>query len=318
MSLAFKAKPVKLPERIEREVGRGSVKYIELFGSLAAGSLGAGISANIIDYKVPDGHCAELFALGVQPDYSPGPPEASNLKDVEIGFDDKLTGIKFLCNHLGKNSLPYGDASSIQPIRLLDYPMRPGNLTIKYNEGQRIQIVATGKGKLVSAAYCRAKVLLYEEKDVNMIYRASISNFASLPGGVMQSLPEMIFADYVEDYTTGGKAQWEDAYAREVKDFEEIKITHIGVVPDPNVSNLKIYDHRLKWEAPEYEPYFTITAGRNALPFGDDAEYQPTQRLPSVIADHVFTRTTLKIQVRDTAASGKVSIQLLGTYRKVR
>jgi len=321
MSIVFR------PRRIVEEgkqaqrmsfVPHRSVKYVELFGSIASGGLGAGISGNIIDWQVPDGHCAELYALGVQPDLS-ADGTTSNLKCVEIGYDGKTTGIRFLCNHLGKNALPYGDPDSLQPIRLLDYPMRPGNLTIKYNEGQKIQIIATGKGALQEAIYARAKVLLYEEPDVSSIFGASISNFATLPGGVSQEYPNMIFADYVEDFSTTSRRVWQDAYSRKVQNYEQIVLSHIGVVPHAHADALKLFDSRLKWEAPEYEPYWIITATRNALPFGDDAEYQPTQRIPTPAADHVYTNTDLKVQVRDDGAgAATISVQLLGTYRRLR
>jgi hypothetical protein len=295
-----------------------SVKYVELYGSIASGGLGAGLSGKVIEYKVPDGHCAELFAIGVQPDISSN-YTTSNLGYITIARDGKDVGLKFLCNHLGKNILPYGDAESLQPIRLLDYPMRRGNLTIKFNEGQVIQIVANAKGTLQSAMNARAKILLYEPADAAMYYGATVSNFASLPGGVEQSMPVMLFADFVEDYATTVRSRWEDAYSKSVKDYEQITLEYIGVVPHANADALKIYDYRIKWEAPEYEPYFKITSGINSLPFGDDAEYQPTQKLPSVIAEHVFTNTDMKIQVRDSGAgAATVSIQLLGKYRKVK
>jgi len=323
MSIIFRNKPRVIPKREETVANiiptkHSSVKYVELYGTLASGSLGAGLSANIIDWQVPSGHCAELFAIGVQPDISTD-YTTSNLKEIEIAFDNKGTGIKFLCNHMGKNALPYGDADSIQPIRLLDYPMRPNNLTIKYNEGQRIQLKATAKGTLQSAVAARAKVLLYEPEDVARIYGATISNFATLPGGVSQSYPIMIFADYIEDYTTTTRSRWEVAYEKEVKDYEQIQLTHIGVVPHANADALKLFDEKLKWEAPEYEPYWKITSGINALPFGDDADYQPTQRLPSMVADHIYQNTKMQVQVRDTGAgAATISLQLLGVYRRVK
>ena len=299
------------------EYGHRSVKYVELFGSMASGSLGAGLSGKVIDWRVPDGHCAELYAIGVKPDIS-ADRTTSSLRETAIGYDEKLTDLRFLTNHMGKNFLPYGDPDSIQPIRLLDFPMTRGNLTVKYDDGMKIQVWFTGKGTLQSEANCRVRVLLYEPQDVAAYYGARIDNFSTLPGGVKQERPVMLYTKYVEDFTTGGKGQWEDAIAIEVKDFEQIQLTHIGVVPHANADALKIYDHRLKWEAPEYEPYFKITSGINSLPFGDDAEYQPTQKLPSVIAQHIFTNTTMKIQVRDRLAVATVSIQLLGIYRRVR
>ncbi|MCM8802834.1 MAG: hypothetical protein NC827_05960 [Candidatus Omnitrophica bacterium] len=325
MSLLFKkSRPIPKPivtktaQPIPIPSPHGSVKYVELFGSLASGELGAGLSKNIIDYKVPDGHCAELFAIGVQPDID-STYTVSNLKEIEICYDGKGTGIKFLTNHMGKNALPYGDAESVQPIRLLDYPMRAGNLTVKYNEGMRIQLKATAKGVMQSNVYARAKIYLYEPADVSLIFGASISNFATLPGGVSQALPKMIFADYIEDYATQVRSKWEVAYQKEIKDYEEIQITHIGVVPHDKADALKLYSVKTKWEAPEYEPYFKITKEVNALPFGDDADYQPMQRLPSPIADKIFSNDTLQVQVKDDgSAQATVSIQLLGVYRRVR
>jgi len=328
MSLIFRKKAVKVgrPEvgtvrnmgTVAPSYGHRSVKYVELFGQLASGSLGAGLSSYVIDYTVPDGHCAELYAIGVQPDIDAG-ATTSNLKELEICYDGKGTGIKFLTNHMGKNFLPYGDADSLQPIRLLDYPMRAGNLTIKYNEGMRVQIKATAKGTLQSEVNCRAKILLYEPEDVMRYYGATISNFATLAGGVSQSLPQMLFAEYVEDYTTSTRSKWEDAYVKSVKDYEQVQLQYLGVVPHANADELKLFDYRLKWEAPEYEPYWKVKSGINALPFGDDADYQPTAKLPSVIADHVYTNTDLKVQVKDNGAgAATISVQLLGVYRRLR
>lgn len=308
----------KPPTTVPQPIGHKTVKYLELFGTLPAGSLGADKSSFVIEYDVPQEHCAELYAIGVQPDIN-DTGTVSNLKEIEICYDNKGTGIKFLTNHIGKNFLPYGDASSFQPIRMLDFPMRPGNLTVKFNEGMRIQIKATGKGTLQSDIYVRAKILLYEPVDVRTIYGCDITNFATLPGGVSQALPVMIFTDYVEDFTTTKRSLWEVAYSKQLMDYEEVTLTHIGVVPHANADALKLYDGRLKWEAPEFEPYWKINSKVNALTFGDDAEYQPTFKLPSVIADHKYTNTTLQVLVRDNGtAAATISIQLLGIYRRLR
>jgi len=319
VSLVFRKKPLTTPPPQTPPVQLTppkSVKYVELFGKLASGSLGTGLSANIIDWTVPFGHCAELYAIGVKPDYST--TGGSNAKELEICYDDKGTGIKFLITK-GKNFLPYGDSTSKQPIRMLDFPMRPGNLTIKYNAGMRIQLKVTAKGALQSDMYCRAKVLLYEAPDVARIYGSTVSTFASLPGGVQQSNPIMIFADYVDGVTTTTRSRWEVAYSRKVEDYEQIMLTHIGVVSDANADSLKLYDSRLKWEAPEYEPYWKITAGINALTYGDADEEQPTYKLPSVVSDHIYTNTDMQVLFRDTGAGAStISVQLLGMYKKLR
>jgi len=310
-----RARPAKTISR-PTTPSRGSVKYVELFGTLS--SLGAGLSKAIIDYTIPDGYGAELYAIGIQPDYDPA-TGTSNLLDTEIGYDNKLTGIKFLTNHVGKNFLPYGDRASKQPIRLLDYPMRVGNLTPKFNEGMRIQIVVTAGSSAVSnTVNARAKVLLYEDVDARAIYGVGIDRLATIPGGVEQSLRQELFADYVDGYTTAGKGAWEDAYTKSIKDFEQVRLTHIGVVPDAHSDELKIRDLRTKQEFPEYEPFYKVNEVYNALPFGDDDDYQPTQRLPSVIASHIFSNTTLEVKVKDDGNASTLSIQLLGTYRRVR
>jgi len=315
-----KNKKITITGKASSGYGHHSVKYVELYDSLD--SITAGLTKDLIEYTVPDGHCAELYALGVMPDYDPA-TETSNLLDITIAADDRDLGLKFLCNHIGRNSLPYGDRASKQPMRILDYPMRRGNLTPKFNSGVEIEIKATaGANNVSKTVRARARILLYENPDVQAIYGATISNFATLPGGSDQSLPKRLFADYaVLGSATGGDRRWTDLYSLSVKDYEEIQVTHIGVSPAAHADSAKIYDHRLKWEAPEYEPYWKINDQYNALPFGDDDDYQPTQKLPSVIAEHIFTNTQLKFQIRDdgTAISaGELAVQLFGIYRRVR
>lgn len=300
--------------------GAKSVKYVELYGSLA--SIAAGLTSKIIEYTVPDGHCAEMYAFGVMPDWNVG-AGASRLLDTTIATNDKDMGLKFLSNHAGMNSLPYGDRLSKQPMRLLDYPMRPGNLTPKFNEGVKLQIKATsGAVSVADIVRARARILLYEPSDVAKYYGTGISTFATLPGGVDQSMPKRLFADYARlSVATLGNGQWVDLYALSVKDYEEVALSHVGILPHANADELKIYDHRQKWEAPEYEPYYKITEGFNALPFGDDDDYQETAKLPSIIADHVFTNTDMKLQIKDAGAvipQYGMAIQLFGTYKRVR
>jgi hypothetical protein len=306
-------------ELIQTPAGHRTVKYVELYDDTAA--IAAGVTADLIAYTVPDGHCAELYAIGVMPDFVP--PATSNLLDITIAADHKDMGLKFLCNHLGMNSLPYGDRLSLQPIRMLDFPMRPGNLTPKFNEGVEIEIRATaGTSPVASTVRARAKILLYEPQDVAQYYGATKSTFATLPGGHDQSMPTRIFADYaLLTPATGGNSRWVDLYSLDVKDYEVIALQSIGILPHANADALKLYDHRQKWEAPEYEPYFNINEACNALPFGDDNDAQPTQKLPSVISDHTFTNTQLKVQIRDNGGVipvNGVAVQLFGTYRRLR
>lgn len=300
--------------------GHKSVKYVELYDNINA--IAANLTSNLLTYTVPDGHCAELYALGVMPDFDPLLVE-SNLLDVTIATNNKDHGLNFLCNHMGMNSLPYGDRISKQPIRMLDFPMRRGNLTPKFNEGVEIEIKGTATATAVDDTIrVRAKILLYEAADVAAIYGSSLSKFATLPGGIDQFQPQRLFAEYVRlAAATGGDNRWVDLYSLSVKDYEHITLSHIGIIPHANADSLKIYDHRLKWEAPEYEPYYKVNEDFNALPFGDDDDEQPTQKLPSIVAGHVFTNTTLKLQTRDNGAIvpiNGIAAQLFGKYRRVR
>lgn len=297
-----------------------TVKYVEIYGTLSA--IGAELTKDLIEYKVPTGHCAELYALGVQPDYDAGLDE-SNLLDITIATDDRDMELKFLCNHMGMNSLPYGDRLSKQPMRLLDYPMRAGSLTPKFNEGVEIEIKATAGAVAVDDIIrARARILLYEAADVSRIFGATLSTIATLAGGIDQTLPRRLFADYARLPTaTLGKSKWTDLYSLDVKDYEQIVLQHLGILPHANADSLKIYDHKLKWEAPEYEPYYKIIEAANGLPFGDDDDEQQTAKLPSVVADHIFSNTTMKVQIRDDGTiipQYGVAAQLFGTYRRVR
>lgn len=306
--------------------GRGSprspahrtVKYVELYGTVALGALGASLSTNIINYNIPDGHGAELYALGIEPDVDAVP--ASNMLDTEIGYDGKLTGIKFLTNHLGRNSLPYGTRGNRQGIRLLDYPMRRGNLTPKFTDAMNLQIRVTmgAGGANLSIIRCRAKVFLYEEADCQRVFGVPLSQIATIPGGVQQSMPHTLFAEYVNGFGSAGAAQWENAYTKALKEYEEVKLDHLGVLPDANLSQVKLFDLRLKKEYPEFDPYWTCTAGWNALAFGDDDDYQPIAKLPSVVTEHAYTNTTMTVKVKDLAVASTVYMQLLGSYRRLK
>lgn len=302
--------------------GGKTIKYWELYGTLAA--LGAGLSKNIVAETVPDGHCAELYAIGFKPDSGTGTKETL---DLEIGYDvSKLTGIKFpVLNYSGLCALPWGD--DLNPPLQLDYPMRRGNLTVKYNEGQEIDLSLTAYTAGISnAVYARAKILLYEPADVARIFGVNISNFATLPGGVSQSLPYRVFADYGLNPVSLGKAKWVELYSKKVQDYEEIRLNHLGWKPfgaltGLNFDALRLYCYRNKKEFPEYEPYWKINPDYNMLPIGGDKTTVPIQKIPSVIASYVWTNTTLYAYFKDVGtavAADDGVLQLLGTYRRIR
>ena len=297
----------------------GSIKFVEVVGSLA--SLAASLSNRIIDYTIPDGYAAELLSIGIMPDWNVG-AGASRLLDTEIGYDNKLTGIRFLTNHAGMNALPYGDRLSKQPMLQLGTPMKSGSLTPKFNEGMKMQVVVTaGSVAIADTVRARMHLLLYEPADCMSVFGVGISKLATIVGGVEQSTPERLFADYeLLESATAGRGQWEDAYSKSIKDYEQIQLSHVGIKPHANVLNLKLYDLRAKREFPEYDPYFTIAETYNSLPFGDDDDYMPIQRLPDIIAGYIYSNTDFAVKVRDNNAVipiGGMATQLLGHYRRI-
>jgi|GEM_PF-3032637 len=298
----------------------GSIKFVEVVGVIAAATgLAASLSNKIIDYTIPDGYAAELLSIGIMPDWDGA---ASRLLDTEIGYDDKLTGLKFLTNHAGMNSLPYGDRLSKQPMLQLGTPMKNGSLTPKFNEGMKMQVVVTAGDEAVDEdVRARMQLLLYEPADCMSVFGVGISKLATIVGGVEQSSPERLFADYeLLESATAGRGQWENAYSKSIKDYEQIQLSHIGVKPDVHSLNLKLYDLRAKREFPEYEPYFTIAETYNSLPFGDDDDYMPIQRLPDIIAGYTYTNTDFNVKVRDDNTAidiGDMAVQLLGHYRRI-
>ena len=326
MSLLLKRRTppgtIERPEemlQLPKSLIMGSVKFVEQVGSLA--SLAANLSNHIIDYTIPDGYAAELIAVGIMPDWNTI-AGASRLLDTEIGYEDKLTGIKFLTNHAGMNALPYGDRLSKQPMLQLGTPMKKGSLTPKFNEGMDIEIVVTaGDVAVEDTVRARAHILLYEEADCMSVFGVGISKLATIVGGVEQSTPERLFADYVLlESATAGRGQWEDLYSNSIKDYEQIQLSHLGIKPHANVLNAKLYDLRMKKEFPEYDPYFTIAEAYNSLPFGDDDDFMPVQRLPDIIAGYIYTNTDFAVKVRDNNAvvpADGMAAQLLGHYRRI-
>lgn len=314
---------VEKPEemiQLPKSLLMSSIKFIEQVGViLAADGLAANLSNKIIDYTIPDGYAAELLSVGIMPDWTGA---ASRLLDTEIGYDGKLTGIKFLTNHAGMNALPYGDRLSKQMMLPLGTPMKKGSLTPKFNEGMKVQVVVTaGDVAVADDVRARAHLLLYEPADCEKVFGVGISKLATIVGGVEQSTPERLFADYeLLETATAGKGQWENAYSKSVKDYEQIQLSHVGIKPHANGLNLKLYDLRAKKEFPEYDPYFTIAEAYNSLPFGDDDDYMPIQRLPDIIAGYIYTNTDFNVKVRDNNAVvpvGGMATQLLGHYRRI-
>ncbi|GAI88401.1 unnamed protein product, partial [marine sediment metagenome] len=207
-----------------------------------------------------------------------------------------------------------------QPMLPLGTPMKAGSLTPKYNSGMKIQpVVTAGDTAIGDDVRARAHILLYDEADCQKVFGVGISKLATVVGGV-EHPTERLFADYeVLKTATEGSGQWRNAYSKSIQDYEQIQLSHVGVKPDEHSLNLKLYDLRSKREFPEYDPYYTIAEDYNSLPFGDDDDHMPIQRLPDIVAGYIYTNTDFAVKVRDDGTAigeGEMAVQLLGHYRR--
>ena len=227
----------------------------------------------------------------------------------------------FSANHIGRNALPYGDRASKRPVFMFDTPLKKGNLTYKFNPGETINIVgvadSTGVSKVVRA---RAGVFLLEEEDVRKIYGVGISDFASLPGGHQQHKPKLLYAEYFDLEKETTPNAWCELANISIESYEAINIHYVGFAPSDHTYQLKFVDNRTKFEFPDREPYFIVKREANALPFGDDDDYQGPRVMPPVFQTYTWTNTNMLVLLRDDGTSvkaGECRIQLIGVYRQI-
>jgi len=302
-------------------------KFVPLYGEVS--SIPANGFKAIIEYKVPTGYVAELFAIGVIPDYDPS-TGASNLDGIYVAHATDIGGVgsaiphsNLSANHNGKNAAPYGGKTSKQPIFIIDRPLMAGNLTYKFATGRVIQIIGKAGSSDTGKVRARAFVYLLDENDVRAIYGVGLNEFASLAGGHNQEKPVLPYFEYYDNENdTGGNGSWEKLKQIKIEDYEEVQLKEIGVAPHDNVLQLRLYDDRLNKYFPDRDPYyFRITPEENMLPFGDDDDYQGRLPLPDDIASHIWTHTSLDIEIKDNNAvvpAGGVRVQLIGVYRSTR
>jgi len=301
-------------------------KFVPLYGEVD--SIPANGAKPIIEYKVPTGYVAELFAIGVIPDYDPS-TGASNLDGIYVAHatEKGSVGSAFVhsnlsANHNGRNAVPYGDRASKQPIFVIDRPLTAGNLTYKFAQGRVIQIVGKAGASATGKVRARAFIYLLDESDVRAIYGVGLNEFASLAGGHNQEKPVLPYYEYFDNKATAGTGSWEKLAQIKIEDYEEVQLFQIGVAPHDNALQLRLYDDRENKYFPDRDPYyFRITPEENMLPFGDDDDYQGRLPLPDDIVSHVWTHTSLDIEIKDNNAvvpDGGVRVQLIGVYRARR
>jgi hypothetical protein len=302
-------------------------KFVPLYGEVD--SIPANSQVPIIEYKVPTGYVAELFAIGVIPDYDPATGASyldgvsvAHATDVGAGVGSVFPHSNISANHNGKNAAPYGDRASKQPILVIDRPLTPNNLTYKFASGRVIQIVGKAGSTATGKVRARAFIYLLDASEVVSRFGAGLNEFASLPGGHNQERPVLPYFEYYDNKATAGTGSWEKLAQIKVEDYEEIQLTQIGVAPHDNAYQLRLYDDRENKYFPDRDPYyFRITPEENMLPFGDDDDYQPRLPLPEDITTHVWTHTSLDLEIKDKNAvipDAGVRVQLVGIYRAKR
>ena len=311
-------KPVTAP------LPAGTVEIVEKYDS--TNSISANGYDSLIDYEVPEGYVAELVGLGIIPDYDPsdGSSHALYVKVAsETGEFWPPAGAKALCKH-GMNWFSWGSPASKKPLFMFDQPGKRNSLTLKFNTKDTIKIHIYADDTGVSDyVYVRALIYLY---DVNALKRYfgidDLSKFATLPGGHMQgNIRKFLFIDYaINSSATEGKGKWEDVYSKEIAEYEQVTVTHIGVIGHANALYGRLFETKNEKKLPDREPYWLVNEVRNVLPFGDcDMILGPAALPANKIPTYNFT--TLKFQVQDNNAAipaDSFVVQLKGVYRKVR
>jgi len=296
------------------------VRYVEDYETES--SISANSSAVILEYEVPSGYALEVVAVGVVPDFDPT-DQSSGLEYVYFkeGTSGKvIPNMEFYANWF-YNTLPFGDQGSRQPIRRFDTPLTKGNLTLKFSEKEKFQVVGVAGSSAAGLVKCRMIGFLLEEADVQSVYGVSIGDFPKLPGGHANENNEFLYAKRVTNSSaTSGAGKFEDIGTIEFPDWLSVRLTHIGVKPHAYSANMKIYDEKTKIEFPDRDPYWLIYEYANTLPMGSHLDRHPMQPLPAVIGAYEWRNTTMHIQVKDTGSAipaGGLKIQLLGVQRRV-
>lgn len=302
------------------------MRIIPLYGEVS--SIGANQSAVIAEFQVPNGHVAEIFEVGVIPDYDPS-TGASYLDGIYFAHSSELEKLgtafehsNLSANYNGKNAAPYGDIACKQPPLLIDYPSTSGNLTYKEAGGKVLQIVGKAGSSDTGKVRVRARIAVYSNEEVPVYFGVDASEFTSLPGGPDQRNPVLPYFEYFDNAeATAGNGAWEDIKVTQVQDYEEITLTRMGIAPSDNCEWFRIYDSRVSKYFPSLDNYpFRVTPTENVFPFGGCDSYQPTQAVPADLAAHVFTNTNIHFQLRDNGNSvpaDGIRVQLFGIYKKL-
>jgi len=274
----------------------------------------------ILSYRVPDGYYAELYAVGVIPDYDPT-TGVSNLQGIQIAHSNTEGEIgtifpySRISANYGRNVAVYGAPGDKQLPFVIDAPGVPGNLTYKYSPGKYINIVGIVSG---TTGKIRAKicVVLYTAEEIEQIFGVPANEFITLPGGISQSNTVLKLFHFVDLAATDGSGRFNDVYDWSIPSTDVISLEQIRVSPVDHAKMMQLYDDRTSEYFPKIseKPWY-IDPETNDLPFGDANEYQPARAVPPDLAAVSFNQTTLHVKVADdgTPAEG-IRVQFVGTY----
>jgi len=299
------------------------MKYVPVYGEID--SIPANNTGIIAEFEVPAGKYAEVYAVGVIPDYDPTTGDsfldyvsfAHSTVKGEIG--STITRCRLSANYY-RNAVPYGNGASKQPEFLIDIPATTGNMTYKFAAGDVIQLVGKALSTATGKVRARFEVILLEPEEVSAIYGVtSPDEWINLPGGYSQKNLLPLYDFFTNQSPTSGTGKWEKFAEVSVQDYEYIHIRELGFAPNDNSVWFRIYDESGNKYFPSLTNYpFRVTKTENELPFGSDKDYQPRRPAPVDLASHLFNNTKIDFEIQDNGNSipeNGICLQIVGSYR---
>jgi len=299
------------------------MKYVPVYGEVD--SIPANNTSIIAEFEVPAGKYAEVYAVGVIPDYDPttGDSYLDYVSFAHSSVKGQVGSIIPKCRisaNYYRNAAPYGNGASKQPELIIDLPgVGPQNsLTYKFAPGDIIQLVGKSLSSDTGKVRARFDVILYDSDEINTFGVTSPDEWINLPGGYAQKNLIRLFDFYVNSSSTSGTGKWETFASVSVQDYEYIYIQSLGFKPHDNSKYFRIFDQSSNKYFPQLTNNpFIVTKTENILPFGSDKDYQPRPPAPPDLESHVFNNTSIDFEIQDNGNSipaGEICLQVVGIY----
>jgi len=261
----------------------------------------------------------ELLSIMVQP--------TTNLDRCRILVDDRQILYDFLVRP-DANMLPFGGISytrtfaTTPEVTVLAGSFRPACLfvpSVKIAKGRElaIQFIAAS-ANVTTAYYVRPVGILYTDDEVRDLFGIEPAEWEAREGGIAQGRESVMpFVKYGVNENATRPGTWYDIEELSFRIYanQELEITHIGVVPHANLSNVQIADINRAIVATE-QP-FTCTTDLNELPFGNADQAAGPFEFPENIRPK-FRDDMIRVQIRDNGTSipaNSVIVQVRGIWR---